>query len=154
MAQFILPYCTEKCVYPPNKRGGPAIIKIKRRFKTPSPPTFIFWLLFHFSRGQNGESHSSVYLCSETKWKRLLRRLQKQQATNQTKNNLLEYSVVRIIQLDQGNVMGGFNWVVFLMKDYSFHREFLTLWYPSVPLIIWIGDNMSLRCPVYAHPEI
>ena len=39
------------------------------------PPTFIFWLLFHFSRGQNRESRSSVFLYSETKRKRLLRRL-------------------------------------------------------------------------------
>ena len=38
----------------------------------PPPPTFIFWLLFHFSRGQNRESRSSVFLCSETKRKRLL----------------------------------------------------------------------------------
>ena len=42
----------------------------------PSPyPTFIFWLLFHFSRGQTRESCSSVFLCSETKRKRLLHRL-------------------------------------------------------------------------------
>ena len=41
----------------------------------PSPP-FIFWLVFHFSRGLNRESCSSVFLCSETKRKRLLRRLQ------------------------------------------------------------------------------
>ena len=41
----------------------------------PPPPTFIFWLLFHFSRGQNRESRSSVFLCSETKRKCLLRRL-------------------------------------------------------------------------------
>ena len=41
----------------------------------PPPPTFIFSLLFHFSRGQNRESRSSVFLCSETKRKRLLRRL-------------------------------------------------------------------------------
>ena len=33
----------------------------------PSPPSFIFWLSFHFSRGQNRKSHSSVFLCSETK---------------------------------------------------------------------------------------
>ena len=39
------------------------------------PPTFIFWLLFHFSHGQNRESRSSVFLYSETKRKRLLRRL-------------------------------------------------------------------------------
>ena len=38
----------------------------------PPPPTFIFWLLFHFSRDQNRESRSSVFLCSETKRKRLL----------------------------------------------------------------------------------
>ena len=36
----------------------------------------IFWLSFHFSRGQNRESHSSVFLCSETARKRLIRRLQ------------------------------------------------------------------------------
>ena len=33
------------------------------------------WLSFHFSRGQNRESRSSVFLCSETPRKRLLRRL-------------------------------------------------------------------------------
>ena len=37
--------------------------------------TFIFWLLFDFSRGQNRESRSPVFLCSETKRKLLLRRL-------------------------------------------------------------------------------
>ena len=37
--------------------------------------TFIFWFFFHFSRGQNRESRSLVFLCSETKRKRLLRRL-------------------------------------------------------------------------------
>ena len=36
----------------------------------PPPPTFIFWLLFHFTRGQNRESRFSVFLCSETKRKR------------------------------------------------------------------------------------
>ena len=42
----------------------------------PSPsPHFQVWLLFHFSRGQNRESRSSVFLCSETKRKHLLRRL-------------------------------------------------------------------------------
>ena len=41
----------------------------------PPPPTFIFWLLFHFSRGQNRGSRSSIFLYSETKRKRLLRRL-------------------------------------------------------------------------------
>ena len=57
------------------------VFKIKgfvcKRFlpSPPPPPTFIFWLLFHFSRGQNRESRSSVFLCSETKRKRLLRRL-------------------------------------------------------------------------------
>ena len=35
----------------------------------------VFWLSFHFSRGQNRKSPSSVFLCSETKRKRLLRRL-------------------------------------------------------------------------------
>ena len=48
----------------------------RRRRKPPPPaPSFIFWLLFHFSRGQNRETRSSVLLCSETKRKRLLRRL-------------------------------------------------------------------------------
>ena len=40
-------------------------------------PSFIFWLSFHFSRGQNRKSRSSVSLCSETKQKRLLRRLER-----------------------------------------------------------------------------
>ena len=45
-------------------------------FPSPSPsPTFIFWLLSHFSRGQNRKSRSSVFLYSENKRKRLLRRL-------------------------------------------------------------------------------
>ena len=43
-------------------------------FPYPSP-SFTFWLSFHFSRGQNRKSPSSVFLCSETKRKRLLRRL-------------------------------------------------------------------------------
>ena len=38
-------------------------------------PSFIFWLSFHFSRGQSRKSSSSVFLCSETRRKRLLRRL-------------------------------------------------------------------------------
>ena len=42
----------------------------------PPPPSFTFWLSFHFSRGQNRKSPSSVFLCSETKRKRLPRRLQ------------------------------------------------------------------------------
>ena len=57
------------------------VFKIKgfvcKRFlpSPPPPPTFVFWLLFHFSRGQNWESRSSVFLCSKAKRKRLLRRL-------------------------------------------------------------------------------
>ena len=38
------------------------------------------WLSFHFSRSQNRESSSSVFLCSETKRKRLLGRLYSPQA--------------------------------------------------------------------------
>ena len=41
----------------------------------PPSPCFIFWLSFHFSRGQNWKSHSSVFPYSATKRKRLLRRL-------------------------------------------------------------------------------
>ena len=41
----------------------------------PPPPSFTFWFSFHFSRGQNRKSPSLVFLCSETKRKRLLRRL-------------------------------------------------------------------------------
>ena len=44
-------------------------------FPLPLPPLSFFLLSFHFSRGQNRESLSSVFLCSETKRKRLLRRL-------------------------------------------------------------------------------
>ena len=39
------------------------------------PPSFIFWLSFHFSRGQKRKSPSSVFLYSEIKRKRLLSRL-------------------------------------------------------------------------------
>ena len=42
-------------------------------FFSPSP-LFHFWLSFHFSRGQNRKVLSSVFPCSETKRKRLLRR--------------------------------------------------------------------------------
>ena len=38
-------------------------------------PSFILQLSFHFSHSQNRKSHSSVFLCSETKRKRLLHRL-------------------------------------------------------------------------------
>ena len=41
----------------------------------PSPLFHFFWLSFHFSRGRNRKSRSSVFLCPETKRKRLLRRL-------------------------------------------------------------------------------
>ena len=46
-----------------------------KHFLPSPPPSFTFWLSFHFSRGQNRKSPSSVFLCSETKRKRLLRRL-------------------------------------------------------------------------------
>ena len=50
----------------------------------PSPPplppaSFIFWFSFHLSRGQNRKSLSTVFFCSETKRKRLLRRLVRNQ---------------------------------------------------------------------------
>ena len=41
----------------------------------PPPPSFIFWPSFHFSRGQKRKSPSPVFLCSEIKRKRLLRRI-------------------------------------------------------------------------------
>ena len=43
-------------------------------FLSPSP-LFHIWLSFHFSRGQNRKFRSSVFPCSETKRKRLLRKL-------------------------------------------------------------------------------
>ena len=54
-----------------------AVSRVKCRAKNdlfPSP-LFHFWLSFHFSRGQNRGSRSSVFPCSETARKRLLRRL-------------------------------------------------------------------------------
>ena len=50
-------------------RGG------EERFPSFPSPSFIFWLSFHFSRCQNRESPSLLFFCSETKRKRLLRRL-------------------------------------------------------------------------------
>ena len=60
-----------------SERAGRAWGRKEGNFlPSPSPPpTFIFWLLSHFSRGQNRKSRSSVSLYSETKRKRLLRRL-------------------------------------------------------------------------------
>ena len=60
-----------------SKRAGRGWGRKEGNFlPSPSPPpTFIFWLLSHFLRGQNRKSRSSVFLYSETKRKRLLRRL-------------------------------------------------------------------------------
>ena len=54
----------------------------------PLPPTFIFWLLFHSSRGENRESRSSVFLWSETKRKRLLHRLERVQTKKQSRKKM------------------------------------------------------------------
>ena len=48
--------------------------RVRRRGRKP-PPSFIFWLSFHFSLGQNRKSRFSLSLCSETKRKCLIRRL-------------------------------------------------------------------------------
>ena len=61
-----------------SKRAGRGWGRKFPSFPSPSP-TFIVWLLFHFSRGQNRESRSSVFLCCGTKRKRLLRRLHNDQ---------------------------------------------------------------------------
>ena len=60
-----------------SKRAGRGWGRKEGNFlPSPSPSsTFIFWLLSHFSPGQNRKSRSSVFLYSETKRKRLLRRL-------------------------------------------------------------------------------
>ena len=60
-----------------SKRAGTGWGREEGNFlpSPPPPPPFIFLLSFHFSRGQNRKSHSSVFLYSETKRKRLLRRL-------------------------------------------------------------------------------
>ena len=57
-----------------ERGGGGEERKETSSLPLPLPP-FIFLLSFHFSRGQNRKSHSSVFLYSETKRKRLLRRL-------------------------------------------------------------------------------
>ena len=57
-----------------SKRAGQGWGR-KLRKHPPPPRSFIFWLSFHFPRGQNRKSRSSVFLCSETKRKRVLRRL-------------------------------------------------------------------------------
>ena len=50
-----------------------AVQEQRMRNKSQSPREK--WLSFHFSRGQNRKSPSSVSFCSETKRKRSLRRL-------------------------------------------------------------------------------
>ena len=47
----------------------------QQRLREKMAPSFIFGLLLNFSRGQNRESRSLVFLCSETARKRLLRKL-------------------------------------------------------------------------------
>ena len=60
-----------------KERGTEVKDHAKNGAKMTSPsPLFHFGLSFLFSRGQNRESPSSVFLCSETKRKRLLRRLE------------------------------------------------------------------------------
>ena len=56
----------------PSKRAGRGW---GRKLPLPLLPPSIFWLSFHFSLGQNRRSPSLVFLCSETKRKRLLHRL-------------------------------------------------------------------------------
>ena len=58
-----------------SKRAGRGWGRKEGNFLPYPSPSFTFWLSFHFSRGQNRKSPSSVFLCSETKRKRLLRRL-------------------------------------------------------------------------------
>ena len=65
------------CVASMSNRAGRGWGRKEENFlpSPPLPPSFIFLLSFHFSRGQKRKSHSSVFLYSETKRKRLLRRL-------------------------------------------------------------------------------
>ena len=65
------------CVASVSKRAGRGWGRKEENFlpSPPLPPSFIFLVSFHFSRGQKRKSHSSVFLYSETKRKRLLRRL-------------------------------------------------------------------------------
>ena len=59
-----------------SKRAGRGWGRKVDFFPSPSPPpSFLFWFSFHFSRGQNRKSLSTVIFCRETKRKRLLRRL-------------------------------------------------------------------------------
>ena len=61
-----------------SERNCVSWLELQEMCPSPSPsppPSFISCLSFHFSRGQNQESRSLVFLCSETARKRLLRRL-------------------------------------------------------------------------------
>ena len=51
------------------------LASVSVRFRNESQRPCEDWLSFHFSRGQNRKSRSSVFLSSKTKRKRLLRRL-------------------------------------------------------------------------------
>ena len=57
-----------------KERGGGEEERKFPSFLSPFP-SFIFRFSFHFSCGQNRKSPSTVFFCSETKRKRLLRRL-------------------------------------------------------------------------------
>ena len=60
-----------------NGAWGEGVGKTFPSFPSPTP-SFIFWLSFHFSRGQNRKSRSSVFLCFENYRKRMLRSLNPQ----------------------------------------------------------------------------
>ena len=68
---------TARKMAPIKERGGGREEKKETRFLPSPPPTpsFIFWLSFHFSRGQNRKSRYWDFLRSKTKRKRLLGRL-------------------------------------------------------------------------------
>ena len=72
-------YCSSHDLPPRARRlvvAGKVPVARHRKCSLRSKRFRAFWLSFHFSRGQNRESRSSIFLCSETeKRKRLLRRL-------------------------------------------------------------------------------
>ena len=95
----------------------------KRFLPSPPPPSsFIFWFSFHFSRDQNQKSPSTVLFCSETKRKRLLRRLgapRQSWPIGLQENNNITWIIFFYIILHSAVHMYDFH--IFITSSSSFH---------------------------------
>ena len=125
---------------------GDTLETLSRRFVCkrflPSPPlpsSFIFWFSFHFSRDQNRKSPSTVLFCSETKRKRLLRRLgapRQSWPIGLQENNNITWIIFLYIILHSAVHMYDIH--IFITSSSSFHwlitNQYALLTYGNMPV--------------------